>query len=86
MKNRGFDALIDIVIGGAGGCAFALSASFGWFTKDQSVEHLLSLHSAILLIVGAGLLVASFAFRRASQRIALLEDQVVSLSKNGGGA
>jgi hypothetical protein len=82
MKNRGLDALVDLAIGGAGGCAFALSASFGWLTKDQGVEHVLSLHSAILVIVGAGLLVASFAIRRAAQRIALLEDQISSLSKD----
>jgi hypothetical protein len=84
MKNRGVDAITDLVIGGAGGCALALAASSGWFNRDQAVGHILNLHSAILVLVGLGLLVASFAIRRAASRIAFLEDQITTLKRQNG--
>lgn len=82
MKNRGFDAFTDFVIAGAGGCAFALAASFGWRGKDA--PHVLGLHSALLALVGLGLLVASVAIRRSAGRIAFLEDQLAALKRTNG--
>lgn len=81
MKNRGVDQVTDLVIGGAGASALALAASAGWFARGQASGHMLDLQSGILVLVGLGLFVASFAIRRAEGRIAYLEDQISTLKR-----
>jgi hypothetical protein len=84
MKNRGIDALTNMLISSAGAVAFAIGASFALYSKYQSVEHFINLHAALLATVGAGILVAAFSIRRANTRIALLEDKLNSLQTRGG--
>jgi len=84
MKNRGIDALTNMLIGSAGGVAFAIGGSFAWYSKYQSMEHFINLHAALLTTVGAGILAATYSIRRANTRIAQLEDKLNSLQKRSG--
>jgi hypothetical protein len=84
MKDRGIDAVANTIIGSAGGVAFAIGASFAWYSKYQSVEHFINLHAALLTVIGAGILAATYSIRRANTRIAQLEDKLNSLQTRGG--
>ena len=84
MKNKGIDAITNMLISGAGAVAFSVGASFGWYSKYQSMEHFIDLHAVLLAAIGAGILVAAYSIRRANTRIALLEDKLNSLQTRSG--
>jgi len=84
MKNRGIDALTNMLIASAGAVAFAVGGSFAWYSKYQSVEHFINLHAALLAAAGGGILVAGYAIRRANSRIEQLEHRLASLQARGG--
>jgi hypothetical protein len=74
----------DFITGGAGALALTLAASFGWYTGDQVMGHVMSVHSVILVAIGLALLLASYSIRRAAKRIAALENEIVSMRRRNG--